>query len=114
MNTWTTRAETDADIPAIRDCGLHIGADPLGGASVDYWAIAPMLVVVGGALVGVLVEELVTDRLLDFGAQFVVGVLVPTQLLNHHAVRNAELMSVILRVRRGDHGGVLPLYVWVQ
>lgn len=26
------------DIPAIRDSGLHIGADPLGGASVDYWA----------------------------------------------------------------------------
>jgi phosphoglucomutase len=26
------------DIAAIRDAGLRIGADPLGGASVDYWA----------------------------------------------------------------------------
>jgi phosphoglucomutase len=26
------------DIDAIRDAGVHIGADPLGGASVDYWA----------------------------------------------------------------------------
>ncbi|WP_116112853.1 phosphoglucomutase (alpha-D-glucose-1,6-bisphosphate-dependent) [Austwickia chelonae] len=26
------------DIDAIRNAGLHIGADPLGGASVDYWA----------------------------------------------------------------------------
>ena len=26
------------DMAAIRDSGLHIGADPLGGASVDYWA----------------------------------------------------------------------------
>ncbi|GAA4284332.1 phosphoglucomutase (alpha-D-glucose-1,6-bisphosphate-dependent) [Brevibacterium daeguense] len=26
------------DIPAIRQSGLHIGADPMGGASVDYWA----------------------------------------------------------------------------
>ncbi|MCI2264392.1 phosphoglucomutase (alpha-D-glucose-1,6-bisphosphate-dependent) [Sediminivirga luteola] len=26
------------DIDAIRASGLHIGADPLGGASVDYWA----------------------------------------------------------------------------
>ena len=26
------------DLPAIRGAGLHIGADPLGGASVDYWA----------------------------------------------------------------------------
>jgi phosphoglucomutase len=25
------------DIDAIRDAGVHIGADPLGGASVDYW-----------------------------------------------------------------------------
>lgn len=26
------------DIDAIRDAGVSIGADPLGGASVDYWA----------------------------------------------------------------------------
>jgi phosphoglucomutase len=26
------------DIDAIRDAGVQIGADPLGGASVDYWA----------------------------------------------------------------------------
>lgn len=27
------------DIRAIRDAGVRIGADPLGGASVDYWAV---------------------------------------------------------------------------
>ncbi len=26
------------DIDAIRNAGIHIGADPLGGASVNYWA----------------------------------------------------------------------------
>jgi phosphoglucomutase len=26
------------DVAAIRTAGVHIGADPLGGASVDYWA----------------------------------------------------------------------------
>jgi phosphoglucomutase len=26
------------DLDAIRSAGVHIGADPLGGASVDYWA----------------------------------------------------------------------------
>ncbi|MCV2491843.1 phosphoglucomutase (alpha-D-glucose-1,6-bisphosphate-dependent) [Geodermatophilus sp. YIM 151500] len=26
------------DVDAIRGAGVHIGADPLGGASVDYWA----------------------------------------------------------------------------
>ncbi|HYI54823.1 MAG TPA: phosphoglucomutase, partial [Microlunatus sp.] len=26
------------DLNAIRDAGVHIGADPLGGASVQYWA----------------------------------------------------------------------------
>jgi phosphoglucomutase len=25
------------DMEAVRDAGLHIGADPLGGASVEYW-----------------------------------------------------------------------------
>ena len=27
------------DVGAIRDAGIHIGADPLGGASVNYWAL---------------------------------------------------------------------------
>jgi phosphoglucomutase len=27
------------DIAAIRDAGVRIGADPLGGASVDYWGV---------------------------------------------------------------------------
>ncbi|MGY1615937.1 phosphoglucomutase (alpha-D-glucose-1,6-bisphosphate-dependent) [Geodermatophilus sp. SYSU D00691] len=27
------------DVDAIRDAGVRIGADPLGGASVDYWAV---------------------------------------------------------------------------
>jgi phosphoglucomutase len=26
------------DLDPVREAGLHIGADPLGGASVDYWA----------------------------------------------------------------------------
>ena len=30
--------ENVLDIDAIRDAGVHIGADPLGGASVAYWA----------------------------------------------------------------------------
>ena len=25
------------DLDAVRDAGVRIGADPLGGASVDYW-----------------------------------------------------------------------------
>ena len=25
------------DLDAIREAGVRIGADPLGGASVDYW-----------------------------------------------------------------------------
>ncbi len=29
--------ESALDIAAIRDAGIRIGADPLGGASVDYW-----------------------------------------------------------------------------
>ena len=43
-------------------------------ASVDYWAIAPMLVVVGGALVGVLVEAFAPRRV-RHGIQVAVAVL---------------------------------------
>ncbi|CAN5332810.1 phosphoglucomutase (alpha-D-glucose-1,6-bisphosphate-dependent) [soil metagenome] len=31
--------ENIIDIAAIKKAGLHIGADPLGGASVNYWAL---------------------------------------------------------------------------
>ncbi len=31
--------ENILDIAAIKKAGLHIGADPLGGASVNYWAL---------------------------------------------------------------------------
>ncbi len=31
--------ENIIDVAAIRDAGIRIGADPLGGASVEYWAL---------------------------------------------------------------------------
>ena len=34
----STTCPTSLDLDAIRDAGVRIGADPLGGASVDYWA----------------------------------------------------------------------------
>src|SRR5690606_12082084 len=58
-------------------------------------------------LVGILVDHLAATGLFDGGTNVVVGVLVPAELLDHHPVCNAKLLSVILRVRRGDHGGVL-------
>ncbi|HEY6795628.1 MAG TPA: phosphoglucomutase (alpha-D-glucose-1,6-bisphosphate-dependent) [Kineosporiaceae bacterium] len=42
--TYDYLAHYLADLPAVvnldavREAGLHVGADPLGGASVDYWA----------------------------------------------------------------------------
>ena len=34
----STTCPAVVDIDAIRAAGVHVGADPLGGASVDYWA----------------------------------------------------------------------------
>lgn len=34
---YVSALETIIDFDAIRDAGIRIGADPLGGASVDYW-----------------------------------------------------------------------------
>ncbi|MFJ8896375.1 phosphoglucomutase (alpha-D-glucose-1,6-bisphosphate-dependent) [Leifsonia sp. NPDC102414] len=36
--TYVDDLENIIDVKAIRDSGIHIGADPLGGASVNYWA----------------------------------------------------------------------------
>jgi len=38
MTAYVEDLPTVVDLDAVRAAGVHIGADPLGGASVDYWA----------------------------------------------------------------------------
>ena len=38
LNTYVDDLPGVVDLDAIRSAGVRIGADPLGGASVDYWA----------------------------------------------------------------------------
>ncbi len=38
LDAYVSALPTIVDLEAIRDAGVRIGADPLGGASVDYWA----------------------------------------------------------------------------
>src|SRR6188472_3198362 len=38
MGTYVDDLPTVVDLAAIKEAGVKIGADPLGGASVDYWA----------------------------------------------------------------------------
>jgi phosphoglucomutase len=38
LGTYVDDLPEVVDLDAIRDAGVRIGADPLGGASVDYWA----------------------------------------------------------------------------
>ena len=38
MGTYVDDLPSVVDLEAIRNAGVKIGADPLGGASVDYWA----------------------------------------------------------------------------
>src|SRR5919202_1356555 len=37
LGTYIDDLPTVLDLDAVRAAGVHIGADPLGGASVDYW-----------------------------------------------------------------------------
>ncbi|KGN42595.1 phosphoglucomutase (alpha-D-glucose-1,6-bisphosphate-dependent) [Knoellia aerolata] len=37
MGTYVDDLPSVVDLAAIRDAGIRIGADPLGGAAVDYW-----------------------------------------------------------------------------
>ncbi|MGO3797226.1 MAG: phosphoglucomutase (alpha-D-glucose-1,6-bisphosphate-dependent) [Pauljensenia sp.] len=38
LANYVSQLDSIIDIDAIRDANIRIGADPLGGASVDYWA----------------------------------------------------------------------------
>mgnify|MGYP000589600054 CR=1 FL=1 len=51
--------------------------------------------------VGILVEKLSAARIFDVSADVVVGVLVPTQLLDDLIFVNAQSLGVVRRVRRG-------------
>ena len=37
LDTYVSNLENVIDLDTIRDAGVRIDADPLGGASVDYW-----------------------------------------------------------------------------
>jgi phosphoglucomutase len=37
LGTYVADLPSVLNLDAVREAGLHIGADPLGGASVDYW-----------------------------------------------------------------------------
>jgi phosphoglucomutase len=37
LGTYVDDLPSVLDLDAIRDAGVRIGADPLGGASVEYW-----------------------------------------------------------------------------
>jgi phosphoglucomutase len=37
LGTYVADLPSVLNLDAVRDAGLHVGADPLGGASVDYW-----------------------------------------------------------------------------
>src|ERR1700759_1243509 len=39
MDSYVEARPTVVDLDVIRKAGVRIGADPLGGASVDYWAV---------------------------------------------------------------------------
>jgi phosphoglucomutase len=38
-DAYVTQLAEAIDIPALQKAGLHVGADPLGGASVNYWSL---------------------------------------------------------------------------
>jgi phosphoglucomutase len=38
-DAYVTQLAEAIDIPALQEAGLHVGADPLGGASVHYWSL---------------------------------------------------------------------------
>ena len=37
LGAYCEDLRTALDLDAVRDAGVHIGADPMGGASVQYW-----------------------------------------------------------------------------
>jgi hypothetical protein len=99
----------DPDHPAVRERadGIHQGVHQV------TVVLAPPQQDYVHDLVGVLVEEVTADFLLDRGTHVIIDVLVPADLLDHHVRFDTEPFGDAdpSSVFRGDHGLLLHLRI---
>jgi phosphoglucomutase len=103
-----------ADLPAVlnldavREAGLHIGADPLGGASVDYWGAIADAHRLDLTVINPLVDATWRFMTLDWDGKIRMDCSSPSAMASLIANRNAFQISTGNDADADRHGIVTP------
>jgi phosphoglucomutase len=96
------------DLDAVRDAGVRIGADPLGGASVDYWAAVSERHRLDLTVVNPLVDPTWRFMTLDWDAKIRMDCSSPSAMASLIAARDAYAVSTGNDADSDRHGIVTP------
>ncbi|MCC6437083.1 MAG: alpha-D-glucose phosphate-specific phosphoglucomutase [Acidimicrobiales bacterium] len=96
------------DLDAIRGAGLHIGADPLGGASVDYWAAIAEAHRLDLTVINPLVDATWRFMTLDWDGRIRMDCSSPSAMASLIANRSAYQVSTGNDADSDRHGIVTP------
>jgi phosphoglucomutase len=103
-----------ADLPsvlnldAVREAGLHIGADPLGGASVDYWGAIAEAHRIDLTVINPLVDATWRFMTLDWDGKIRMDCSSPSAMASLIANRDAYQISTGNDADADRHGIVTP------
>jgi phosphoglucomutase len=96
------------DVDAIRDAGLRIGADPLGGASVDYWQAVADRHRLDLTVVNPLVDATFRFMTLDWDGKIRMDCSSPSAMASLITAKDAYAISTGNDADSDRHGIVTP------
>jgi phosphoglucomutase len=108
LNTYVDDLPEVLDLDAVREHGLRIGADPLGGASVDYWAAIAEKHRLDLTVVNPLVDATFRFMTLDWDGKIRMDCSSPNAMASLIAQKNAYQIATGNDADSDRHGIVTP------
>jgi phosphoglucomutase len=108
LGTYVNDLPNILDLDAIREAGLRIGADPLGGASVDYWAAIAERHRLDLSVVNPLVDATFRFMTLDWDGKIRMDCSSPSAMASLIKAKDAYAISTGNDADSDRHGIVTP------
>ena len=108
LGKYVADLPTAVDLDAVREAGLHIGADPLGGASVDYWGAIAETHRIDLTVINPLVDATWRFMTLDWDGKIRMDCSSPSAMASLIANREAYQISTGNDADADRHGVVTP------
>ncbi len=108
VGTYVSDLPHVLDIAAIRDAGVRIGADPLGGASVEFWAVMAERLGIDLTVINPLVDPTWRFMTLDWDGKIRMDCSSPYAMASLIANKDAYAVSTGNDADSDRHGIVTP------